>query len=161
MTRSACQGRAPERPAGSGKPRHRRPVATGPPASAARHGSGPAAVLLPAGQGCATCGPRPHPRQKRFFIRRPCIEIRRPDGIAQTLHGTQAAVDHPGQPRPVELPGQIHGRMQHGVGRQTIQEQQAVGRHGQQPPQRQGQLSGCRSTLPSTKARRFSMRRVP
>ena len=78
--------------------------------------------------------------KKRFFIRRPGIEIRRPDGIAQALYGTQAAVDHPGQSRPVELPGQIHGRMQDGMGRQTIQEQQAVGRHRQQAPQRQRQL---------------------
>ena len=61
--------------------------------------------------------------KKHLFIRRPGIEIRRLDGIAQTLHGTQAAVDHPGQPRPVELPGQIHGRMQDGMGRQTIQKQ--------------------------------------
>ena len=78
--------------------------------------------------------------KKHLFIRRPGIEIRRLDGIAQTLHGTQAAVDHPGQPRPVELPGQIHGRMQDGMGRQTIQKQQAIGRHRQQTPQRQGQL---------------------
>lgn len=78
--------------------------------------------------------------KKPFFIRRPGIKVRCLDGITQALHGTQAAVDHPGQPRPVELPGQIHGRMQDGMGRQTIQEQQSVGRHRQQTPQRQGQL---------------------
>ena len=108
----------------------------------ARHGmeAGQPQLLLRQGKAAQLAGRGRILGKKALFIRRPGIEIRRLDGIAQTLHGTQAAVDHPGQPRPVELPGQIHGRMQDGMGRQAIQKQQGIGRHRQQTPQRQRQL---------------------